>query len=154
MPSAPQAGTIAVVAVGAVVVDRAARVLLVRRARAPGAGTWTLPGGRVEQGESFEVAIVRELREETALATRVVCALGVVPIVREGLAYAIHEHLLVPLDHGEGGSRLVAGDDAADARWVGREEVDALGVEAEVVALIDRGLTEARRLALASPLSR
>jgi 8-oxo-dGTP diphosphatase len=140
--------------VGAVVVDRSARVLLVRRARPPGAGTWTLPGGRVEGGESFEAAIVRELREETALATRVVCPLGVVAVVREEFTYAIHEHLLVPLDDGKDALPLVAGDDAADARWVARKDLDGLGVEVDVVRLIDRGLAEASRRGLTPHPSR
>jgi 8-oxo-dGTP diphosphatase len=137
-----QAGPIGpVVAVGAVVVDRSLRVLLVRRARPPSAGTWTLPGGRVEPGESLEGAIVREIREETALDTRVVCSLGIVHIAREGFAYAIHEHLLSPVDDQ---APLLAGDDAAEARWVPRTDFARLFVQPEVVELVDRGLGEAR----------
>lgn len=48
-------------------VFRAGRVLLVRRARAPSAGPWTLPGGVVETGETLHEAVVREIAEETAL---------------------------------------------------------------------------------------
>jgi ADP-ribose pyrophosphatase YjhB (NUDIX family) len=132
----------ALLAVGAVVVDRAGRVLLVRRARPPNQGAWTLPGGRVEGTESLESAVVREVREETGLATRVLCALGVVAIVREGFAYAIHEHLLVPADGGD--SPLVAGDDAAEARWAARDGLEALGVARDAIDVIDRGLAEAQ----------
>jgi len=128
-------------------VDRVGRVLLVRRARAPNAGAWTLPGGRVEESESLEHAIVREVREETSLATRVVCPLGVVLIAPEGFAFAIHEHLLVPED--EGDRPIVAGDDAADARWATRDALGGLGVGAEAIDVIDRGLQEARRQGLA-----
>jgi ADP-ribose pyrophosphatase YjhB (NUDIX family) len=139
MPEGPQAVSLPVLAVGGVVVDRAGRVLLVRRARPPGAGAWTLPGGRVEGGESLEAAIVREVREETAIATRVVCPLGAVNIAREGFAYAIHEHLLVPV--GEGPIR--AADDAAEARWLARDELGDFGVLPDATEVIDRGLTEA-----------
>jgi ADP-ribose pyrophosphatase YjhB (NUDIX family) len=148
----PQAEPGPIVAVGAVVVDRAARILLVRRARPPTAGAWTLPGGHVESGEALEAAVLREVREETALAARLVCAIGVVPIAREGFAYAIHEFLLVPIDDRTWPIPLLAGDDAADARWVGREELDALRVWPDVIEVIHRGLSEAlqRRLAVRS----
>src|SRR5579859_6567815 len=102
------------VAVGAVVVDREGRVLLVQRGRPPGVGTWTLPGGRVEAGESLEEAVVREVREEASLEARVCCALQTVTVEREGFSYAIHEHLIEPLSS----TPLRAGDDAADLRWV------------------------------------
>jgi 8-oxo-dGTP diphosphatase len=131
---APQAEP--VVAVGAVVVDPAGRVLLVRRAKPPMTGVWTLPGGRLEAGETLEAAVVREVREETGIPCRVVCALGVVPIAGEGFSYLIHEHLLVSL----GGTQPRAGDDAADARWVAREELAQFRVRPEVLAVVDRAL--------------
>ena len=150
----------AVVAVGAVVIDRAGRVLLVQRARPPAMGTWTLPGGHVEPGESFESAVVREVREETGLEARLVCSLGVVGIESEGTAYAIHEHLMVPPEPTKAihGSRarpisLQAGDDAADAQWTERHELHALGVQPKAVEVIDRGLAEARRRGLAEEVN-
>src|SRR5579884_2311471 len=131
-------------AVGAVMVDGTGRVLLVRRGRPPMAGAWTLPGGRVEPGESFEAAVVRELREETALEARVVCPLGTVMIAREGFVYRIHEHLAVPVGAGgpggaggAGGATLRPGDDAADARWARRDELAGLGVLDDAMAVID-----------------
>jgi 8-oxo-dGTP diphosphatase len=136
----PQAEQFRVVAVGAVVVDDTQRVLLVRRARPPSIGVWTLPGGRVEAGESIEAAIVREVREETAIRTRIVCALGIVPIEREGFAYAIHEYLLVALDEP---AVPHAGDDAAEARWTARGDMAALGVSPDVVKLVDGAMARA-----------
>jgi len=50
---------------------RDGRVLVVCRAQAPLAGTWTLPGGRVELGETLVEAITREIAEETTLTIRV-----------------------------------------------------------------------------------
>ncbi len=50
---------------------RDGRVLVVRRAQQPSAGSWTLPGGRVELGETLITAVTREVAEETALTIRV-----------------------------------------------------------------------------------
>ena len=144
VPHGPQAEPLAVLAVGAVVVDRAGRVLLVRRARAPAVGTWTIPGGHVEPGETFEVAIVREIREETGLQARVVCPLGVVGIAREGFYYSIHEHLMVAPDD----APPRPGDDAAEAQWATRGQLEAFGLRADAIDVIDRGLAEAKRRGL------
>jgi ADP-ribose pyrophosphatase YjhB (NUDIX family) len=135
------------VVVGAVVVDVRGRVLLVRRGRPPSAGSWSLPGGHVELGESLDAAIVREVLEETAVPARVVCPLGVVPVAREGYAYAIHEHLLVPLDP-TAAAEPRAGDDAADARWVDPGEATAMGLRPDAQAVVASGLAEARRRGL------
>jgi 8-oxo-dGTP diphosphatase len=60
-----------VLAAGAVVRDAAGRLLLVRRAKDPEAGRWTLPGGRVEPGETPAAAAAREVTEETGLVVAV-----------------------------------------------------------------------------------
>ena len=59
------------VGVGGVVID-GGRALLVRRAREPALGEWTIPGGVLEVGETLFAAVERELREETGLIVRVV----------------------------------------------------------------------------------
>jgi ADP-ribose pyrophosphatase YjhB (NUDIX family) len=137
------------IAVGAVVLDAQGRVLLVQRGRPPMAGAWTLPGGRVQAGESLEAAVVREILEETALAARVICALGPVTIEREGFAYAIHEYLVVPAT--DPPEALRPGDDAAAARWVPRTDLPAWGVLPDALAVVDRGFAEARSRSLLGP---
>ena len=52
------------------------RVLLVRRARSPGKGFYSLPGGRVEFGESLHTALHREVDEETGLRIEIVGLAG------------------------------------------------------------------------------
>ncbi len=106
------------VCVGAVAVDDD-RLLLVRRGHGPAPGTWSVPGGRVEAGETLVEAVVRELAEETGLEG--VCGelIGWVERLDEDAHYVILDFHVDVLD----GADPVAGDDAADARWVPLAEV-------------------------------
>ena len=69
--------------VGGVVRDDAGRLLLIRRGHAPSRGLWSLPGGRVEPGETLEAAVVREVREETGLEAELVEPLGTIDYTYE-----------------------------------------------------------------------
>ncbi|MGH8868405.1 MAG: NUDIX hydrolase [Actinomycetes bacterium] len=110
--------------VGAVVRDAAGRLLLVQRGRPPGLGLWSLPGGRVEAGESDAQALTREVREETGLEVRVGPLVGRVERAGPaGSVYVIADHACEVT-----GGRLSAGDDAADVRWVGRDDLASLPV--------------------------
>jgi acetyl-CoA carboxylase carboxyl transferase subunit beta len=129
-------------AVGAVVAHPDGRVLLIRRARAPSKGEWTLPGGKLEPAETLEDAVVREVHEETALAIRVVRKLTIYVLSfpaedRDEHAYDIHEFLCSPVDPS---APLTAADDAADARWATLDELEDLGVRADAIAVIRLGL--------------
>ena len=52
--------------VGAIAVE-GGRLLLIRRGRGPAQGRWSVPGGRLERGETLAEAVVREVAEETGL---------------------------------------------------------------------------------------
>ena len=109
--------------VGAVVRDGDGRLLLIRRGHPPGEGLWTLPGGRVEPGESDVVAIARELREETGLRAEIGELIDIVARPGPGdVVYDIHEYAATPVE----GGMLRAGDDASDVRWVTELELRAL----------------------------
>jgi 8-oxo-dGTP diphosphatase len=80
MSSAPDPWLPVVPCVGAVVHDAAGRLLLIRRGREPSRGLWSVPGGRVEAGETNEQAVEREVREETGLTVRAGAPVGRVRI--------------------------------------------------------------------------
>jgi 8-oxo-dGTP diphosphatase len=108
--------------VGAVVRDEKGRLLVIRRGHPPGEGLWSLPGGRVEPGESDAAAIARELREETGLRVESGKLVGVVERPGpDGVIFDIYDYAATVV-----GGALRPGDDAADARWVGAAELRAL----------------------------
>jgi 8-oxo-dGTP diphosphatase len=75
--------------VGAVVHDAAGRLLLIRRGHDPHRGLWSLPGGRIEAGESPEQAVVREVREETGLDVVPGRPVGRVRIPGDGVVFDV-----------------------------------------------------------------
>jgi 8-oxo-dGTP diphosphatase len=123
-------------AVGGVVLAEGERVLLVKRGQAPLAGTWSLPGGKVEPGESLEAAVVREVLEETGVRVDAGEVVAVVTIESEGFAYEIHE-LLCTVAPGVQ-AELRAGDDASAVAWVRFDELGALGVTEAVEDVVRR----------------
>jgi 8-oxo-dGTP diphosphatase len=110
--------------VGAVIKDDEGRLLLIKRGHEPGAGLWSLPGGRIEPGETDTEALIRELAEETGLEIEAGHLLGTVQ--RPGLpgtVIDIRDYAATVI-----GGTLRAGDDAADARWVDVAELDGLAM--------------------------
>jgi 8-oxo-dGTP diphosphatase len=86
---------------------------MVQRAHDPGRGLWSLPGGRVEPGESDDAAVRRELLEETGLTVRVGDLVGSVERPAADGTYLIFDYACEVT-----GGTLCPGDDAADATWV------------------------------------
>ncbi|WP_353507134.1 NUDIX domain-containing protein [Gordonia sp. ABSL11-1] len=102
-----------VLGVGAIIWDDADRLLLVRRGHAPQMGRWTVPGGKVEPGETLEAAVVRETWEETGLHVDLVARAWVVDIPGDDdVVFEVHDFVARVRS-----GTLHAGDDAADAGW-------------------------------------
>lgn len=111
------------VCVGAIAVDDD-RLLLIRRGHGPGAGSWSVPGGRVEAGETLAAAVVRELAEETGLDGVCEALVGWVERIGEAYHYVIFDFRVTVLDP----TGPVAGDDAAEAAWVPVDAVTHLNL--------------------------
>jgi 8-oxo-dGTP diphosphatase len=116
-----------------VVCLRADQVLLIKRGNPPRQGLWSLPGGRLEWGETTAAGALRELKEETGVAAEL---LGLVDVVDgvfparpslDGKAGDITRHYVL-IDYA---ARWISGeprpgDDAAEARFVSRDEAMAM----------------------------
>jgi 8-oxo-dGTP diphosphatase len=119
--------------VGAVIKDTAGRLLLIKRGHEPGAGLWSLPGGRIEPGETDQQAVAREVMEETGLTVQSRRLLGAVELPGPGGTVIDVRDYLAEVTGGE----LAAGDDAADARWVAAAELDGLPLTSGLAGYLD-----------------
>ena len=132
-PQHPQLGVSAAI-------FRDQKILLVRRARAPAKGSYSLPGGRVEFGESLHAALHREVDEETALKIEIAGLAGwreVLPETSGGGHYLVMSFA----------ARSIAGEpllneELDDFRWLAP---DGLG-DLEVTAGLQPVIQSARRL--------
>ena len=96
-------------------------LLLVKRRYAPRAGTWCLPAGFMEAGESPERTALRELLEETGLEARLTGLFGVYAGFDDPRVRAVL--ILYTAEHTRG--TLVPGDDALDAAWFPLDQLPA-----------------------------
>ena len=113
------------------------RILLVKRGQEPAKGTWSIPGGRVEAGESDADAVEREVREETGLAVQAGPFAGVVERdAPTGDVYVIRDYVCRPA-RGADASDVRGGDDAEEAAWFTPEQVRALVTSPGLVEAIE-----------------
>ena len=110
-----------------IAVIRDGRVLLAARANEPMRGVWTLPGGKVEAGETLAEAALRELHEEVGVRAQVVAVLTPTEIIeRDGAGRARHHYVVLPHAALWTGGEPVPGPEALAVRWARLDEVAGL----------------------------
>jgi 8-oxo-dGTP diphosphatase len=122
---------------------RDGKVLIVRRARPPAHGLYTLPGGGVELGETLEQAVIREVREETALEIEPIELAGFrQAIARDGEGRIERHFVVLPF-----AARFISGEislneELAEAHWLDPADLGSLktteGLAQIVAAARDR----------------
>lgn len=114
-------------------------VLLIRRGTPPLAGEWSLPGGRIEFGETAQAAALRELREETGISARLCGLVDVVDAIftSRRTGQTARHYLLVDYAAVWTSGEPVHGDDAAAALFVPVSELSSLGLWPETIRVID-----------------
>ena len=125
------------------VVMRGDNVLLVRRARPPLQGSWTIPGGAQSLGETMEEAARRELREEAGIEVGPLTLAVVVDVIDRDEAGSIRfQYSIVDFCACWLSGEPVAGDDASEARFFSPAEAEELELWAET----RRAIAVARQL--------
>jgi 8-oxo-dGTP diphosphatase len=134
-PQRPQAGV-------SVCVVRDGRALLAQRSRQPLAGLWSLPGGRIEWGETLHEAALRELAEETAVEADIRMLLDSVDVIQRDQAGVVQYHyVLTTFGAVWRAGEARAGSDAAAVCWATSDDLDRLPMTPGTDQLIRRAIT-------------
>ncbi len=109
-----------------VICFRGDHVLMIKRGQPPRMGEWSIPGGRIEPGESEQAAALRELMEETGITADLGPKIADIPAIFEGYHYRLHDYIATWT-----GGEPTAGDDAADCVFVPVSKVSHMKIWAK-----------------------
>jgi len=132
-PTAP------VVGVGGVVVHEG-RVLLIRRGKEPLYGRWVVPGGTVELGEPLEEALVREMREETALEVEPLELLTVFDRIQRDGSRVVYHFVIVDYLCRLCSGEARAGSDALEVAWAAPSDLERFDLPAKALEVVQQAL--------------
>jgi len=132
------------IGVGSIIIEDD-RVVLVKRAHPPIQGQWSIPGGVLEVGEFVREAAVREAQEETGLIVEPGELLGVFDrILRDPDKRVQYHYVLIDFLCRRIGGELLAASDAAEVRWFTPDELPALNLAEDTLAVIQKGFAKLR----------
>jgi 8-oxo-dGTP diphosphatase len=124
------------IGVGGIVFNCQKQVLMIQRNQPPAMGFWSIPGGKLEPGESLAEACQREIKEETGLETKVKNIVAVAERRIEGFHYFIIDFLAILMD--ETNIFPIAQSDVAKARWISLEHLTNYDLVAGLAEIIMR----------------
>jgi ADP-ribose pyrophosphatase YjhB (NUDIX family) len=134
-----------IIGVGALILQRD-RILMAQRGKEPLKGSWSLPGGALETGESLADGVRREVREETGLEIR---PLGVLEIferlMRDASGAPEYHYVLIDYMCRVMGGTLAPGDDVCAVEWVRRRDLPKLQITEGTLAVIEKAFRERRQ---------
>jgi ADP-ribose pyrophosphatase YjhB (NUDIX family) len=132
------------VGVGTVIVADA-RVVLVKRGKAPLLGEWSIPGGMLELGETVRAGAEREALEETGLVVRATELLGVFDrVIPEG-GRTLYHYVLIDFLCKVVSGELCPSGDATDARWFTQAQVSKLKLAQDTASVIALAIERSAR---------
>ena len=133
-----------IIGVGAILLQRD-RIVMAQRGKEPLKGSWSLPGGALETGESLADGVRREVREETGLDIRPLGVLEIFErIMRDASGAPEYHYVLIDYMCRIVGGTLAPGDDVCAVEWVRRRDLPKLQITEGTLAVIEKAFRKRR----------
>ena len=133
-----------IIGVGALILKRD-RILMAQRGKEPLKGSWSLPGGALETGESLADGVRREVREETGLDIRPLGVLEIFErIMRDASGAPEYNYVLIDYMCRIVGGTLAPGDDVCAVEWVRRRDLPKIEITEGTLAVIEKAFRKRR----------
>jgi ADP-ribose pyrophosphatase YjhB (NUDIX family) len=129
-----------------VAVLREGRILLAMRGKPPSEGLFSLPGGKVEVGETLGEAALRELREEVGVEAKLIGLIAPVEFIERDEKGHIRHHVVIAAH----AARWVSGEpqtgpEAKEIRWITERDIADLPMTAGLTGILEQAFRLARR---------